>query len=261
MEAMSAFSPRLVSRSVLVGAGAVVLTAGSALAGTGAPDVDMTLDWNGGQGFSIQYDLINDSDSWTIQGDELIMVGSDTDNSTWRLNWEARTRAPGSRGGSEFVVANLQVFNDTLATQTYWILQSKNGINVGPNTDTSGTVSATVFDLSNNDATMQNISTGSFAGDPIYEARIDGVAHETMWNNGFNLTATAAQFSASDDDAFNNVPGSGVNDSIAVWLKFEVTPLDSVNIIGYFEVNPVPAPATLPALAVLGLLGGRRRRH
>ncbi len=265
MEALSAFSTRLICRSVLMGAAAITLTAGYAFAGTQS---DLSLDWNGGAGFSIQYDLMADSDFVFVDKDgSLVMQGGDNDESSpgaqdgWRMNWDVRTTTGAARGASEFVTANIQVFNDTLSTQTYWVLQTKNGVNLGPNVTTEGTVSATVTDLSFDDATMNNISSGAFSGDPIYQALIDGVPHKDMWENGFSLTATSAQVTQSDDDTFDNLGGPGVADSISVWLKFEVTPLDSVNITGFFQVTPVPAPAALSALAAFGLVAGRRRRR
>jgi hypothetical protein len=246
------------SRNILMGAAAIVTTTGFAFAGTGIPDVDISMDWNDGSS-TTAYDLIKDSDEWYYEGNDLVMIGGDS-SAAWTLDWEARTGAGTTRGGSEFVVANINVFNNTLSTQTYWVLETKNGISVGPNTITEGTVSATLFDLSGDGATMANISSGGQAGSPIYQSLIDNVAHQNMWTAGYSLTA-AANGNNADDDVFDNVPGGGVVDSIGVWLRFEVTALDSVNVIGFFEVTPVPAPATLPVLAVLGLVGARRRRR
>lgn len=260
MEALSAFSMRVLSRNILMGAGVVALTAGLAFAGDPPPpDVDITLDWNDGSA-TIGYDLIADSDQWFYDGDELVMVGGD-ESATWTLDWEARTVRPGVRGSSEFVVANIEVFNNTASTQTYWVLETKNGISVGPNVNTEGTVSSTLFDLGDGSAFMRNISSGGHDGAPIYQALIDGAQHQDLWPDGFSMNVNSVFGQDSDDDAFSDVPGPGVADSISVWLRFEVSAFDSVNVIGFFQVDPIPAPATLPALAVLGLMGGRRRRR
>lgn len=271
MEAMSA-SLRFVSRTnIVLAAGFVAFASVSAFAGNpNPPDVGVSLDWNYGTGSNTY--TIHDADNWFIDGDTIHMNGSDRDGSnpdgsddTWRLDWEMQTVAPGVRGTSEFVTANIAVFNNTLATQTYWVLNTKSGISVGPTVDTEGSVAASLFDLSGDGsgATMQNISSGAFAGDPIYRAYIDGTEQSALWTNGYQLNA-AANGNANDSAQFLSVPGTeSVDTSISVWLKFEVTPLDSVNLLGYFQVNPanVPAPAALPALGLFGLVAGRRRRR
>jgi hypothetical protein len=266
MEAMSA-SIRFVSRTTMVlGAGLAAFVSVSAFAGP--PEVNVSLDWNYGTDTTTY--TIHDADSWWIDGNTIHMQGADRDGSnpdgsddTWRLDWEMQTLAPGIRGGSEFVTANIAVFNNTLSTQTYWVLNTKSGISVGPGVDTEGSVAASVFDLSGDGsgATMQNISSGGFAGDPIYRAYIDGTPQTALWTNGYQLNA-AANSNANDSDQYTGVPGTeAVDTSISVWLKFEVTPLDSVNLLGYFQVNPVPAPAALSALGLFGLVAGRRRRR
>lgn len=264
MEALSAYRVR--SLGLLVGFGALTLTAGAAFGGTSP--VDVSMDWNFGSDTLTFEDLYAESDQTWESGGDVFMAGTrgfipsrgGTPTEDWGLQWTVSTNLAG-RGGVESVTANLNIFNNTPTTQTYWALSTKNGVVLGPSTETDGSVSATIFDLNGDGASMGNISDGGgFDGDPIYEALIDGASHRTMWDAPFTLTA-AANSNNADDDTFVNEAGAGVNDSISVWLKVEVSGFDSVNIIGTFELTPVPAPAALPAMGLFGLVARRRRRR
>jgi len=262
MEALSALRVR--SLGLFAGLGGITLSAGAAFGGESP--VDVSMDWNHGSATLTFEDLYAESDStWTGPDGLLYMAGErgtvpgGRGNSDWGLQWTVSTNL-NARGGSESVTADLNVFNNTLQTQTYWVLTTKNGVSLGPASITDGSVSATVFDLSADGAEMSNISSGPFAGDPIYESLIDGASHMSMWPDGYSLTA-AANSNAADSDSFDNLAGPIVNDSIAVRLKIEVSPLDSVNIIGTLEASPIPTPAALSALGLFGLAAGRRRRR
>lgn len=264
MEAMSALLRFGTRRTLFVAVGVVTLGGGAAFAGTTPPDTGISLDWNNGSATTTY--TIHDADNWGVNGGLLWMNGTDRDGTapdgsddTWRLDWEMQTVAPGARGGTEFVQANIAVFNNTLATQTYWILQTK-PINITSMVSTNGSVSATVLDVTGDSATMQNITSGPFNGDPIYRSYINGVAQTPLWPAGFSLTASGIGASDTDSDNFSGINGPAPTASIGVWLKFEVTPLDQVTMSGYFEVTPVPAPAALPLLGMMGLVARRRRR-
>jgi MYXO-CTERM domain-containing protein len=255
MEAMSASLRFVARKSVFAMAGAVLVGGTCAFAGT-VPDTGISMDWNYGTGNTNTY-TIHNADTWGINGGNLWMEGTDT-QTDWTLDWRMETVAPGIRGGSEFVIANIAVFNNTMSTQTYWMLQTK-PVNVGPTTDTNGSVSATLQDITGNGSFMQNISSGPFTNDPVYRAYIDGVAQSALWPAGFSLNATGVGATDTDTDSFASVGGPGASSSIGVWLKFEVSPLDQVTMQGYFEVTPAPAPAVLPLLGMMGLVARRRR--
>jgi len=271
MEATSALRVR--SLSLVAGLGAITLTAGAAF-GQSSP-VDMSMDWSvGSQNFTFD-DLYAESDEHWVQDGLQFMAGArgapvpgmdgppprgNTDEN-WGFAWTVSTNL-NARGTTETVTANLNVFNnDPVNTQTFFVLTTKNGLApIGPFTTTDGSVSATIDDLGNDGAEMSNISNGGFSGDPIYESLIDNTTHEDLWPAGFALTA-APGASAADSNTFDNVTGSGVNDSIGVFLKIEVSPFDTVSLNGTFSVTAIPTPAALPALGLFGLAAGRRRRR
>src|SRR5690606_12806773 len=105
--------------------------------------------------------------------------------------------------------------------------------------------------------------SGMYAGDPIYSAFIDGAQQHSLMDAAYSLTASP--FSSNSDTETFGMPmplvGPDAINEIAVWLKFELSPGDTATVVGSFYVVPIPAPASLPLLAAMGLFAGARRRR
>ncbi len=124
-----------------------------------------------------------------------------------------------------------------------------------------GSIVGTVSDLTFDDATV-------FApvGGRIFTPMIDGVpeAPGFLMNDPFQESAGGPLFSSTVGPADFGVPvpvaaSQSVDASIGILIDFDITPGDSASFTAIYQV--FPAPAGLPVLAALGLIGGRRRRR
>jgi len=177
-------------------------------------------------------------------------------NTAWSFSWDCVINE------DPFVDTTINVQNNSNVTQTFWVYMPLNIVPpITPNTMMSGSVSAVVSD-GNFDTGATLASNGV---DPIYTAFIDPAVPQspaaiarTQWNPGFNLNAPA--FGANNANAsFTNEIGPAANTSIALRLRFTLSPGDSASVTGLFDIQPVPAPAGLAVLALFGLAGRRRR--
>jgi hypothetical protein len=103
--------------------------------------------------------------------------------------------------------------------------------------------------------------------DPVYQAFVNpvvpqdpGAVERTLLNVGYTLNAPAG-LSASDsaNSIGENAPAVIITD-IAILLRFTLTAGDSASVTGIFDLQ-IPGPAGLAVFAVVGALGGTRRRR
>jgi hypothetical protein len=161
-----------------------------------------------------------------------------------------------------FVDATINVTNNSINTETFWIYMPLNIVPTGPNALMSGSVAAALSSQSLD--TPAQLATNGV--DPIYQAYANplfpqdpGAVERTLLNVGYTLNAAPGN-SASDSDAFTNEAGPAVIiTDIAILLRFTLTAGDSASVTGIFEVL-VPGPGGLAAFALVGVLGSRRRR-
>ncbi|MBX3374385.1 MAG: hypothetical protein KF817_11165 [Phycisphaeraceae bacterium] len=256
---MSAFTTTRTVTPIVLGIG---LVAGSASAGSTYPDFLMTWYTTADTQGAVTYDpadfggVTEGPGSWNYIGD---LAG---DN--WLLSWDCTVAPGGGAGvgvpGTAFVNAAITVTNNSLNIETFSVLMSLGAGPIGPITDLSGSVGATVT----NNQFGGSATLGAPAGDSVYHAYIDypGSPVATLWDAGYSLTATGPFASNSDSDGFA-APGAGgpVTSNIAILLQFTLSPGDTASVNGIFTVTAVPAPT---ALSVLGMaffgLNRRRRR-
>jgi hypothetical protein len=262
-------------------AGAIAVTAFGLVASTasaddgslGPPNFMMTWDVTGDTVDALTYDPAIygtvEWGTWTLPGGTGMDPGAESHDRTgwryqgglsgisdaWTLTWDCVANA------DPFVDATINVTNNSLTTQTFWIYMP---LAITPPittiTSMAGSVSAVVTDA--------NFDGGGLLAttptDSVFQGFIDTlpVANARMWNpeSGYSLAAPA--FGAnSDTESFNNQTGPPALTQIAVQLRFTLSPGDSASVTGTFDVMPIPGPGGLSLLAFSLLACGRRRRH
>jgi uncharacterized protein (TIGR03382 family) len=260
----------LATRPLIVGAissmvGLSFIGAGTALA-QDFPGPLVTIDWDWSGGNPAHYVMHEDSDEFWYdpKSSAWSFIGSDGGQS-WGMDWDvmATGNPANAASGTQFVTANLAVTNNTDQYQAFSALVTL----ALPNAFVGGTLMRGSVAVSVTDVFGGGAEVRSSGNAPIYQAFINnvppGAPVETLMNPFYSLTAPP-NGGNSDSETFgipNAVPGPAALTTISVYLNFELSPFDTANVVGYFEISKVPAPGALPMLAafVLGF-GGRRRR-
>jgi hypothetical protein len=82
----------------------------------------------------------------------------------------------------------------------------------------------------------------------VYQAYIDGGVVQTLLDPAYTLSCGTPFCSNSDNDGFVSVLGPGATTSIAIRLRFTLSPGDSASGTSVFNIDAVPEPVT----AVMG---------
>jgi len=157
-----------------------------------------------------------------------------------------------------FVTNLFTVVNTSAFSQIYDVTVTLPlGSAVGPQTNMSGSVGLTV--TNNNDASATIADTGS----AIYQALIDGSPVQSLFSPSSSVfcppTGSAPFCTKTNSADFGIMPnppvlGPQANSSIAIHIRFSLTPGDQAGVTSVFNIDPVPEPMTM-VMVGLGLLG------
>jgi MYXO-CTERM domain-containing protein len=217
-----------------------------------------------------EWDLPGADDTWAGYDYTGALIGqghsgnADDFPGQWMLNWDcvfsgADTGLVGIN--SVYVTANIVVTNtDLVNPQKFSLLISMPAFPIADPWE-RGSIVGTVTDLTGDDAFVS-----APMGSQIYTPRIDSVDEMPGFLMSDPFTAGAGgpflsgPVGPQDFGTPNWVQASQpVDDDIAIFLNFDVSPGDSASFTAIFEVA-VPSPGALPLLG-LALLRGRRRRR
>jgi hypothetical protein len=157
-----------------------------------------------------------------------------------------------------FVLNNLLVTNTLGTSQVFSVTVGLPTTVSAPNM-ISGNVRTSVIDGGNDGATISTIS-----GQALYQAQIDFGTVASLETDPFTLSAAPGSSSTSSATFGPTASGIPVASSIAVQLRFTLSPGDTASILSRFDVVPggvLPEPGTLTLSAfVLAFACGARRR-
>ena len=177
----------------------------------------------------------------------------------WDCVFNVTGGAAGGSGGA-FVIAQILSINNDPLPQDFGLTMT---LPVAPpitnNVVENGSIIGTV-----SDADFNGANVAALPDDSIYTSFIDNIDEEPLMSDPFDVSAPPFGSVPVGPEDFGlpvNIPASqDVDFNIGIILHFRLTGGgDSASFTSRFEV--IPAPAGLPLLAALGLLGGRRRRR
>jgi hypothetical protein len=177
-------------------------------------------------------------------------VGGPASGDTWMLSDVALDIDPDPVLATTFTATN----TDPTTTQTYIAMFVLPVAPIAVNTLTAGSVGITLTDGGLDGATLEAVS-----GSAVYQARIDGAVHQSLFPFNFSLVEPGGGSESADTD-FGlplppSVPGPPVATDIRIRHEFTLTPAgDRAALTSNFIVVPVPEPQTAAMLG-LGLLG------
>jgi hypothetical protein len=147
-----------------------------------------------------------------------------------------------------FVTNNFNVTNISAVTQIFDILVTSPVVPTGPQTLMTGSIGLSVTNTNSASATLAD------TGVAVYQAIIDGSTEQTLFDPAFTLTCAGAFCSDSDNAGFTNVLGPAAGTSIAIRIRFTLSPGDSASGTSVFNIEAVPEPVTALMLG-MGLVG------
>jgi hypothetical protein len=237
-------------RTVLAFAAALLLGAGQAM----ALPVEVFFSWGSGPTQNTTYDSTElgetDNGDGTFSYDGSAAAGG----GGWNLSWGVEVKE------DPYIDGVFAVTNNTASTQTYTIIFT---LPIAPQILPSSLAGASVAGTLTTNTGGGTL--GHSGGDAMFTAFLDNVAYDTLL--AFDSSVTLAFGSGSTGgDSFGlpglTQPGPAVLNTMAIQLKFTLTPGDSASFTSRFEVIPVPEPMTALMLAggLVGLaMAGRRR--
>lgn len=197
--------------------------------------------------------FLTEGDLALTDPDDLEMGGSGIDytgpSGEWKLSdWELDIE------GDPFLGAVVAVANLSDHAQTFDITLDVPVSAVTPASLLNGST-ANVLDLVK--GTVRNLGPSDASGDPLYEARLDGVDQgglTELVDAPFEVTGSFLDPGHIPGDSFSGVVGPAVSDTIGIHWRFELEGKSAALFSSKLNVVAVPEPTTL-GLVAIGLAG------
>jgi hypothetical protein len=162
----------------------------------------------------------------------------------WEISWSSYYDT------DPFVTNNLNVTNLSGVTQIFSVTVFSPVVPTGPFTTMDGSLGITITSAPN----IAGATLNSVLATDVYQARIDGVAVQSLAMDPYTLTCAGATCSTTQNFSFGPVLGPAAATSIGITLQFELSPGDSAGLTSVFQILAVPEPTTLLLLGS-GLAG------
>lgn len=212
------------------------------------------------EGFAIQVDAeqgvwtsLNNPEAITSitpmekQGQYTILAGAEGDGfiSSWEIEVDT----------DPFVVSSFNITNTQATPQVFTVTVLLPIVPQLPITSGIGSVSGSLLDSNDSGASF----VGTIAGVPLYEAIIDGVTVETLYDDPYSLAIGTPTANLPTAD-FGPGVYPGATSIIGVRNTFVLSPGDTFQAVSYFFINAIPAPGAMALLGIAGVVGVPRRR-
>lgn len=231
---------------------AAVLFSGAAYAGTITPSLTGSVVVSEGSTTNTTWNL--GTSPYIDNGDgTFTYLGSNSPtNAFWSFSWDVTVNP------DPFISSTLTIINKTLSTKHFDVLFTLPvGSPFAPGAK-SGSMSAAFYDFNGNGAPADGTAALTNVD---WSGRIDGA--DALFLYAFDASCGGAGCSGSLG-TFSDGPlphSAGVSTNIGIHLAFDLSAGDKTVFTNYFEVVPVPLPASVWLFgAGLGLLSGFARR-
>ncbi|MCH8150802.1 MAG: hypothetical protein IH830_00330 [Planctomycetes bacterium] len=231
----------------------------SAYAGT-IPALQMDLEYDGATPF-----LWNPNPSGVDIGNGLFnFVGSFTDIFGYlTVEWNLIV-SPSTTFGTALITGNYTVENHTDSTHDF-VVGVTLPVAPAPGAQLMGGALTIALQANGDGGAIMSIpddpGNPNGPGSPVWQAQIDGVSVQDLFQHQFELSITGAGGIATSGNFGTPIPSApapAVLGSIGIKTAFSLTSLDQASMTSSFQVTPAPGGL---ALLAIGLLTGRGRRR
>lgn len=252
---------------------AVALAGGSASAAT--------IDFSAGLGrgdvgvlpFGFDFEIASNGQTWLLsehpeavisvnggrKGGWIIEAAASVGGADWDLNFEVSdAQVPTSRGPGQASIASAFTVTNNNAGVSHFTVTTLQAAFVSPGpTEILGSTSGNVGD---NPMFGDGATLSAFAGSAMYDAQIDGLSVQTLFNDPFSVSAVPFLTNSYGPSDFGWTGGqSAVFSDIRIINDFTLTGFDNAGMTSTFIVR-VPSQGSMALLGLSGLVAIRRRR-